>query len=67
MRTDRYTKFILTIIAISLSVIALRPFFTPSIAGADTSGCGVNARHPCYVAGWGPDGSVPIGTVVISR
>jgi hypothetical protein len=28
MNTDRYTKFILTIIAFSLTVMALRPFFS---------------------------------------
>ena len=60
MRTDRYTKFIFTIIAISLTVIALRSLFSPGLAGAQTSGCGVDPRRPCYIAGWGPDGTVPI-------
>ncbi len=61
MSIDRYTKLILTIIAISLSVIALRPFFAPNPAGAaDLSGCGHDPRNPCYVAGWGPEGTLPI-------
>jgi hypothetical protein len=34
MPTDRYTKLILTIIAISLTVIALRPLVSPSITVA---------------------------------
>jgi hypothetical protein len=60
MPTDRYTKFILTIIAISLAIIALRPLFSPSPAAAQTTSCGLSAHHPCFVAGWGPDGTVPI-------
>jgi hypothetical protein len=60
MPTDRYTKIILTVIAISLTVIALRPFLSPDSAHADMKGCGLDASHPCYVAGWGPEGTVPI-------
>lgn len=60
MPTDRYNRFILTIIAISLSVIALRPWLSPDMAGAQLSGCGTGPHHPCYIAGWGPDGTVPI-------
>jgi hypothetical protein len=61
MATDRYTKFILTVIAISLSVIALRPFFAPVSAGAaDMDRCGHDPATPCYVAGWGPEGTIPI-------
>jgi hypothetical protein len=37
MRTDLYTKTILTIIALLLAVIVLKPFVTPSIANAQTS------------------------------
>jgi hypothetical protein len=60
MHTDRYTKFILTIIAFSLMVVALRPFFSLSVAGAQMNACGLDAHHPCYIAGWGPEGTVPI-------
>jgi hypothetical protein len=61
MSTDRYTKFILTVIAIVLSVIALRPLFAPTVAGAQGfEGCGQDATHPCYVAGWGPEGTIPV-------
>jgi hypothetical protein len=60
MRIDRYTRFILTIIAISLTVIALHPFLSPGVADAQLNGYGVDPHHPCYIAGWGPDGTVPI-------
>ena len=60
MATDRYTRIILTVIAFSLSVIALRPFIAPGAAGAQISACGLDEHHPCYIAGWGPEGTVPI-------
>lgn len=61
MPNDRYMKFILTVIAISLTVIALRPFFAPAVAGAaGFEGCGLDASNPCYVAGWGPEGTLPV-------
>ncbi len=49
MSTDRYMKLILTVIAISLTMIAFRPFFAPTVAGAaGYEGCGLDAAHPCY-------------------
>ena len=61
MSTDRYIKLILTVNAISLSVIAFRPFFAPTVAGAaGFEGCGLDSAHPCYVAGWGPEGTIPV-------
>jgi hypothetical protein len=60
MPTDRYTKFILTVIAISLAVIALRLILAPTAAGAELTGCGLDSAHPCYVAGWGPEGTLPV-------
>lgn len=60
MPADRYTRFTLTIISLSLSIIALRPLLSPDTAGAQVNGCGADPHHPCYIAGWGPDGTVPI-------
>ena len=66
MSADRYTRIMLTIIAMSLTIIALRPFFSPVLAGARTNGCGLDAHHPCYVSGWGPEGTIPIANSVHS-
>jgi hypothetical protein len=63
MRTDPYTKLMLTIIALSLTVIAMRPFFSPGLASAQMNSCGLDAHHPCYIAGW-PEGTVPIANSV---
>ena len=59
---DRYTKFVLTLIALALIVIAIRPFSAPVSAGAAEmgQGCGYNSQHPCFVEGWGPGGTIPI-------
>jgi hypothetical protein len=59
---DRYTKFILTIIALALVVIASRLLVVSAPAGAADlgQGCGSDSRHPCYVAGWGPAGTIPV-------
>jgi len=60
--TDRYTKFILTPIALALTVIASRSFAVSAPVGAADlgQGCGYDSRHPCYVAGWGPSGTIPV-------
>ena len=60
MPTDRYTKVMLTIIAISLTAIALSPLFSLSPAGPQMTGCELDPQSPCYIAGWGPQGTVPI-------
>jgi len=59
---DRYTRFILTLIALALLVIASRSFAVPASARAADlgQGCGYDSHHPCYVAGWGPGGTVPV-------
>jgi hypothetical protein len=62
MPTDRYTRFVLTLIAAALILIAARPFVTAPRAQAANSepACGVDAQHPCFIVGLGPDGTVPI-------
>ena len=44
---DRYSKFVLTIIAGALVVICLQQAFSP--ATAQMSPCGHNSYTPCYV------------------
>ena len=50
MIIDRYTKIILTVIAISLSVIAFsnvnQTVIAPAMANSD---CGDTSWNPCYV------------------
>jgi|HubBroStandDraft_6_1064221.scaffolds.fasta_scaffold1051840_1 hypothetical protein len=61
MQIDRYTKFILTLIAVALIVIAARPSYGPATANAQMGqGCGSNSQHPCFVEGWGPGGTIPV-------
>ena len=59
---DRFTKFVPTLIAVALMVIAYRSVFIGASANAQDLGqtCGFDPQHPCYVAGWGPGGTVPI-------
>jgi len=59
---DRFTKFVLTLITVALMVIAYRSVFIGASANAQELGqtCGFDPQHPCYVAGWGPAGTVPI-------
>lgn len=50
MPLDRYSKAVLTVIAISLSVIAWRGFVAPTPARAfGGEGCGASRRDPCYI------------------
>ena len=42
---DRYSKFILTVIAILLALHLFKPFFVPREAGADLSRRDVNVTH----------------------
>ncbi|HZO81879.1 MAG TPA: hypothetical protein VFB33_09295 [Candidatus Binataceae bacterium] len=62
MPTDRYTRFVLTLIAAALIVIAARPLVTaPSVQAANAEpACGADAQHPCFIVGLGPEGTVPI-------
>jgi hypothetical protein len=59
---DRFTKFILTLIALALIAIAARSFSVAAPAGAAELGqtCGYDLEHPCYIAGWGPGGTIPV-------
>ncbi len=62
MPADRYARFVLTLIAAALILIAARPFVTPPSARAANAepACGADAQHPCFIVGLGPDGTVPI-------
>lgn len=62
MPADRYTRFVLTLIAAALIFIATRPLIAPPSARAANSepACGEDAQRPCYVVGLGPEGTVPI-------
>jgi hypothetical protein len=44
---DRYTKAVLTVIAVSLTVIAAQGVVRP--AQAQMEGCGINSMDACYV------------------
>lgn len=54
MAVDMYTKVVLTIIAVSLTVIAFDRTDRP--ANAQTSNCG-DWNNPCYVVGVHPKNS----------
>jgi len=62
MPVDRYTKFILTIIALALIAIAVRSYSGRVSVGAEEmgAGCGYDLQHPCFVQGWGPGGTMPV-------
>lgn len=54
---DKYTKFVLTIIAIALSVIAAK-YLAPTDAVAKGSDCG-SINRPCYID-FGGSGGLPV-------
>lgn len=45
---DRYTKVILTVIALALTALVLRPLFELPSATAQGSRCG-DIQNPCFV------------------
>lgn len=49
MGTDRYTKFILTAIAVALGALAVENA-APAAVAQPKATCGVLALDPCYVA-----------------
>ena len=57
MTADRYTKTVLTVIAMALTTIAIQNF-VPS-ARAQSQSCGADSNTPCYVR-TGGDGYVSI-------
>ena len=59
MMVDRYTKFILTVIAVALVALLMRPLFEVNRVDAQVAGCGVSA--PCFVQVVG--GPVPVSVV----
>ena len=50
MGNDRYTKFVLTVIAVALVVLCIRPLASPDAANALPVSCGTNDT-PCVVSG----------------
>jgi hypothetical protein len=51
MHVDLYTKSVLTVIAVALSVIAVRGAYAPTPAAALGSGCGSFRHDPCHIKG----------------
>ena len=45
---DQYTKVVLTIIALALTILAVRPWIEPEPAVAQGERCG-SLTNPCYV------------------
>jgi hypothetical protein len=45
---DGYTKLVLTVIALALVMLAVRPWVEPQPVGAQRGGCG-NSKSPCFV------------------
>lgn len=60
---DRYSKIVLTVIALALVALVVRPMFESGSAGAQARGCG-DAMNPCYVTA--AAGGLPVrGTVFV--
>ena len=51
MHVDLYTKSVLTVIAIALSVIAFRGPYAPTPAMAQPPVCGAFKSSPCHITG----------------
>jgi hypothetical protein len=67
MQIDRYTKFILTVIAIALVAIALQPFITPFIKPTPVYAQfePMPTQSPAQINGWPTDqNGNPMGSYV---
>jgi hypothetical protein len=51
MHVDLYTKCVLTVIAVALSVIAFRGPYAPTPAVAQGADCGAYRHDPCHITG----------------
>ncbi len=60
---DRYTKIVLTIIALALTILAVRPWIEPQRALAREKGCG-SLTNPCYVT---TSSSEAVNVKIVSR
>ena len=53
MVLDRYSKIILTVIALALAVIAVGQLVPKPVVAQGGAGCGIVFYEPCYVIGAG--------------
>jgi hypothetical protein len=60
MKTDTYTKIILTVIAVNLSVITFKPLISPSVANAAVSDKQPISAQPYGLVPVNKDGSINV-------
>jgi hypothetical protein len=60
MANDRYTKIVLTVIAVSLVAIAVQNLLPA--AQAQAPACGLNKQNPCWVANTAESALFVLGT-----
>ncbi|MBI2266374.1 MAG: hypothetical protein HYU64_14615 [Armatimonadetes bacterium] len=64
IQVDRYTKFVLTVIAIALMLIAFRPLVEPRVAVAEKGVVEVNLKS---IGGWSLNSSNPIPVKIVDE